>query len=137
MSIIAKLKWTFGFHKKKSLRTRHPYCASRFRPRLEELEGRIVPADVTFTGIPPVGFTRAAWGVPGNWSSQAIPGEDDTAIIPAGKAVTVNSAVPPVGNLTISSGSLWVENSRSLTVNGNVLMSDVCDASIWGHIVCH
>jgi hypothetical protein len=95
-------------------------CASRpsrvrRRPELELLEGRVVPALVTWTGASP---TDNNWSDPLNWSPQQVPGPSDTAYFTeqgvSNYQVNVSPS-SPVGALTAD--STWGINGGTLNIN--------------------
>src|ERR1700722_19352556 len=133
MSILGKLKHILNSAHERHTKARTASGECRFRPRLEMLEDRIAPADYTFIGDPAPGALYAAWQIPANWTHtvagnivfEGIPGAGDTAIIPAGKSASTDTANDvaariTVANVTVSGGSLLVVSGASLLVSGNV-----------------
>jgi hypothetical protein len=79
---------------------------ARFRPWLEQLEDRAVPATVTW-----INATGGAWNVPANWNTSALPGAGDDVVIPD---------LP--GDLTITHAT-GTDTIRSLTSHEAVVLS--------------
>ncbi len=115
-----------------------------FRPQLEFLEGRIVPAIDTWTGANHAVDNN--WSDPKNWSLQRAPGASDTAnftftgtksfqsVVDStftvaaltmdstwgsqGGTVTVNSPLAVTGNFELDSGN-FIEGKGSVTIGGS------------------
>ena len=99
-----------------------------FRPRVEPLEARDVPAVLTWDG----GGADADWHNPLNWSTDALPGAADDARIGAAFAattVTVSQDVT-VGSLTseaairVLGSTLTLPNSGSVSIVGNTFENE-------------
>src|SRR6516225_8000083 len=76
-----------------------------FRPRLQVLEDRTVPATVSWSN--PAG---GDWSVASNWSTGTLPGPNDDVVIDS-----------PISGATITRGSGSTDSIHSLTVHGNAL----------------
>ena len=97
----------------------------RFRPALEDLEGRLVPAVVRY-----IGPNNGDWNTPSNWSTGLPPGRFDDVLLDQPVNVNFTGTDPGVdvfhitqlaGTLTITGGALRV-NAPS-TFNGTLHMS--------------
>ena len=82
------------------------------------------PTVPTFVG----GGVFAPWNVPANWSTGAVPGPDDTAVVPAGSSVSVNDSVS-IGNLVVEgtafvNGELFVNGDSTIAATGLLSVRD-------------
>ena len=73
-----------------------------------------VPGTATFTNA----IGGLDWSVAGNWSTGALPGSLDTALISAGHAVTHSTGTDSIGALTINSSNSLDVSGGSLAVSG-------------------
>ncbi len=88
-------------------RPRRVAARVRLRPRLEELENRLVPATITW-----MGGAAGIWSTVANWSTGTLPGAGDDVVIDG--SVTVSHAV---GSDTVNTLSLGA--GAKLQVVGN------------------
>lgn len=124
-------------------------CETIFRPRLQELEARTVPADFRWCPLPgPGGGFSTLWSAPSNWQVNGPLGWDPTTVTPGvGDAVFFASdsrsnndcSVDVVGgvtvkDVTIPSGytSKLVLNNP-LTINAGKLTQDSAGGAIVGY----
>ncbi len=95
----------------------------RFVPRLECLEGRIVPSSDTWQGGWGFGNNQYDWNLPGNWSTGSVPTSATDVIIDRTQA----TAFPPVINsggsgscASINLSAYSAGQDITLTVNGSL-----------------
>jgi hypothetical protein len=99
-----------------------PRIGPHFRPAIEVLEGRVVPAAYTWTG-----GVSTAWNDAGNWAGGATfpSGAGDSATITHVENPCVISGITAsVGNLTVNGGSLEVSGGGTLGVTGRLFVSN-------------
>jgi autotransporter-associated beta strand protein len=105
-----------------------------FRPRLEALENRVVPATATWDG----GGATSNWSNPGNWVGDVLPAAGDDLVFPAGAARLTNFNNFPntsFNSLTFS-GSGYVISGGPLNVlnlgAGGIVDSDTTGTNSYG-----
>ena len=112
-----------SFTRARSGFSRSPSQRRATKPRLEPLENRQLLSTVNW-----ISTSNGSWGVPGSWSTDAIPGPgDDVLINVPGVTVTISSAVASVNSITcddplvISGGGLTVADNS--TIGGGLTMT--------------
>ena len=92
-----------------------------FRPRLECLEDRFTPANLTW-----VGAANAGWSTPTNWSPAQVPLAADTVIFDAAPGVGANTAskMDLGGVASYHVASLVTQNgyNQKITLNANLFV---------------
>src|SRR5262249_31004039 len=89
-------------------------------PRLEALESRLAPAVIQWTSLHNGSFENAdAWTVQGS-GAHAVPGPDDTVVIPDGLIVNSNAnhkvmKLTSAGDLRVKDGTFAVLNTGNRT----------------------
>jgi hypothetical protein len=97
-------------------RSARPVLGSRFRPRLEVLEDRTLPAVITWNSP-----LSGDWAVAGNWDLNRLPTVLDDVVIGAGVTVTYSTGTDQVHSLTsssafvVSGGTLTLASASALT----------------------
>ncbi len=86
---------------------------------LEQLDDRITPSAVTWTG----GGDGTTWSDPNNWLNFAVPGAGDDVTIKSGTVIF--SGTDTVNSLTVSGGTL--ETSGTLTTIQGLTLSSTID----------
>src|SRR5579871_2761170 len=83
------------------------------RPAFEELERRLAPANIAWTG----GAGTLNWTDPQNWSTGAVPGaaDDVTISVAVSGAISISSGAQSIHSLTDTSAAL-VLSGGSLTL---------------------
>lgn len=113
-----------------------------FRPCLEGLEERVVPAVDEFIAL------SGAWTTAANWSTGALPGAMDTAYIPDGHTCVLNgtpgqqsgqtvAGLTLDGNLTLAAGQLSVttatlNSGSSFTLSPGAILAVLSSADFLG-----
>ncbi len=90
-----------------------------FRPRLDHLEARVVPATVHW--IRP---TSGTWATAANWDSNAVPGAGDDVVIdvPGNITITHDTGTDTVQSL-VSRQNLILSGTSTLTITGSFMQS--------------
>jgi Bacterial Ig-like domain (group 3) len=113
LSILGKAKQWFGQRAKKN-RSHSAQC-SGYRPTVEVLECRCVPANITWGG------GVGNWSVGANWVGGNAPVAGDTATIPRG-ILTIDQANITVAQISMQGGGVTIPANRTLNVTGSVGM---------------
>jgi fibronectin-binding autotransporter adhesin len=87
-----------------------------FRPLIDEMEPRVLPATLTWTGIVDANWNDGTVGVSTNWSGNALPATGDTLIFAAGAANLTN-----VNNTTANNNYLLQFTGSAYSVSGNAI----------------
>src|SRR5262245_39161077 len=87
-------------HFRRARPRRSPPVRVRWRPWLDRLEDRAVPAIIVWDGGPTGQGTN--WLDPANWAGDALPGPNDDAVIAAGDSLEITLA----GNAAVHSATI-------------------------------
>jgi hypothetical protein len=93
-----------------------------FRPRVEELENRLVPAAVTW-----IGGASGSWATGTNWSTGTMPGAGDDVVLDGSVTVSHSAGADAIQTLSLGPGAILQvvgDSSITATATGGPQVTD-------------